>query len=122
MTSRKAKLEKIRRKAQEELWKIEQAETDAKNKKMIGRHFRYDNSYGSSTRWWLYSKVISLKDGNIITLEFQTTSAGEIKINPSREHYRNMHSGFDLITKREFEAEWAKVQQAVTTISTAERH
>jgi len=52
-------------------------------RKMIGKCFKYLNSYGSSLpQWWLYTKIISIDEKNLsfICVQFQRTSLEKVEI------------------------------------------
>ena len=57
-----------------------------KLRKLIGRCFKYLNSYGSGEKWWLYVKVVSLNESDLSfrTVEFQHTSLKRVEIEYER--------------------------------------
>ncbi len=64
-------------KINDEIDKIKTKEWLAKNRKMIGKCFKYRNNYScpetDADYWWLYSRVIAVDDdGGLIAFEFQT--------------------------------------------------
>lgn len=103
-------------KLQRQLDKIEDAKSDAKNAALVGRYFRYRNSYGSGSVWWMYFKVTGYKGGSIRGQQFQTTSDDEVQIEPARSFYRHMHGGFEEIKKSEYERELKKVQRRIAAL------
>lgn len=40
-----------------QLGRIDEKRREEENAKLIGRCFKYRNSYGSGKKWWLYTKV-----------------------------------------------------------------
>lgn len=80
--------------------KIENARTmKALEKKYLGKHFRYKNSYGSGQSWWLYFKVLKVVDS--ITVEVvsaqKTTLGIEIETKPT-----SIHEQGKIISRAEF--------------------
>ena len=62
---------------------VYQSEIEPKMKRMIGKCFKYRNSYGSGSKdWWLYSKIIDYKpqDQVLVVCSYQRTSDGRIEI------------------------------------------
>ena len=50
------------------LWKIEAAERKKENDELVGKYFRYRNSYSApSKKWWIYHKVIKSSDSYTVT-------------------------------------------------------
>ena len=51
------------------------------NKSFIGKYFKFRNFYSSSDEgWWLYIKVVGVKDTDLIVEEFEETEHGRIEI------------------------------------------
>lgn len=50
-------------------------------RKLIGRFFKFRNSYGSARKWWLYAapRVVD-DDGSVSGLSFQRTHDGRIEV------------------------------------------
>lgn len=67
---------------------LQNLEMNYSNRELIGRCFKYKNSYGSeSDDWWLFIKVVGTTEtGGMITLEIQETSTGKIEIT-REDHY-----------------------------------
>ena len=108
MTTEKERLQEIARKgadARRELHDIETEEATKKNAGLVGKCFKYSNSYGGgSERWWLYSEILGV-DGNYFkTLAFQECEYGTITIETkecSGGHLQEVE-----ITKRVFDAQF----------------
>ena len=91
-------------------------------RKFIGKCFKYHNSYGSQhERWWLYSKVISVDEKNMMfnCIEFQRTSLEKIEIelekkfNFNGENFFTRMSGYIEITANEYNLEKRKLKKFV---------
>lgn len=64
-----------RNRINEQIVAAERAGRIAKNTPLIGKAFKYNNSYGSGESWWLYALIVRLDDnGWPICLIFQATS------------------------------------------------
>ncbi len=65
---------------------LEDAEKIPERRKMIGRCFKFRNSYGSDPgKWWLYVRIVGLSEGGSMfkVHEFQTDSDGRPSIGES---------------------------------------
>ena len=72
-------------------------------KKLVGKCFKFRNSYGSGEKWWLYSKIVGADSEWVNTLELQKLpfSGIEIKLNKiSKSLFEN--GVYTSITKKEF--------------------
>lgn len=88
---KKQELEKLRIKSQKAQCAYLEAEEKHLNeevipklKALIGKCFKYYNSYGGSLpRWYLYAKIISVdeKTCTLHTVEFQKTSLDKVEVN-----------------------------------------
>lgn len=79
-------------------------EADEK-RKLIGRCFKYRNSFSSDESWWLYAVVTAVdSDGRIATTQMQLNSMDGISI--ASEVYGGLlpHGGWIAIDRVEFEA------------------
>lgn len=103
-------------KASAKVWSLEAKERAEKAQSLVGRAFRFRNSYGSDSKWWLYAMVHTItKDGHILVHEFQTTSRHEMQINFRREHYYHLLDGYQEITKAEFRKEWRALKKRIAS-------
>jgi len=46
----------------------------------VGRCYKYNNSYGSGSRWWLYTKILSVTENGYKILTFEKTSRNRFEI------------------------------------------
>lgn len=53
------------------------AKRKAEHERLLGRCFKYRNSYGDGGSWWLYIKVVAIGDYWPYALKFQTCVRGE---------------------------------------------
>ncbi len=88
---------------------IYKLQIESKMKAMVGRCFKYRNSYGShSEDWWLYARVIGYKNKTLTVCRFEITSINQIEINTSEEVINLdplKHHLFQIpITKKQFNA------------------
>ena len=105
-------LRKIASEAAAKAWAAEAKERDAANRAVIGKTFKFSNSYGSGSRWWLYTRVTDVKDGNIVAFQFETDSLGEIHIKPSTIRMQ-ISDGYLPIKKSEFDRAWKAVARKI---------
>ncbi len=90
-------LNKIVNDARNELWKIEKAREIEDGKKLIGKCFKYRNSFGGGSRpWWLYLKVTAV--GRAAAIE--KDCRGEVRIK-RKEDFRGGH-GYIEITQGQY--------------------
>lgn len=87
----------------------EKAREVAEKRKLIGRFYKYYNSYGGDyPRWWMYGRVEAVSESGYITgLTFQRTSRGIIEIEiegPMHVHPESEGTGacWQPITASEF--------------------
>ncbi len=106
-------------KLREEEYEIEKAERIKQNKGLVGKCFKYLNSYGSSEKWWLYTKVLRLDDeGYPVAWRFQIDCHGQIEISPPEERsYVYPGNGYQPITVAEFGKQWRATIAAVAKFS-----
>lgn len=106
--SRKTELNKIIKKAREELYKIESEDKIKINKKFVGKCFKYENGYNNDDRWSMYIIITKLsKNGSLEGWSFQTNSDESTEI--SREAYGSIWSEHIEITHDEFWEAWYKL-------------
>ena len=76
---------------------------------LVGKYYRYLNSYGGDdAKWWLYKKITGISDGNIIHFfKFEKTIDGGIFINFDKTSYGGyLLEGDQEITQGEFDNAW----------------
>lgn len=107
--------EKDRMRATTELRKLESClyglQMDPKMQKMVGRCFKYRNSFGHDCPgWWLYVKVIGYKprDRSLLLCRYERTSHRGINVVPTEETFSIeplKHHLFQIpITVKQFDA------------------
>lgn len=103
--SRKEELQAIvtkGRDARRELHDIEEAEAEEKNASLVGRCFRYRNSYSAPSKgWWLYAEVIGVEGSHYTYLTFQECENGIITVETKEFGYSHLQEV--EITKREYD-------------------
>lgn len=98
---------------------IEDKEWVALNKSLVGKCFKYHNSYGGDRpRWWLYAKVLSAKSKwDCRCFEFATDCDGKHFIEPTERVSPNFIGGdgssWKPITAAEFNREFAKLRRKI---------
>ena len=79
-------------------------------KRLEGTYWKYNNTYGSGDRWWLYAKVLSIGNGKVILAEAQITSLGYIEVK------QNEH-GWDYFPRAEWlpakKEEWETIVREI---------
>lgn len=114
----KTALETEIRRLQNQKYKIENAERRKANSKLIGKTFRYRNSYGGTGRdWWLYARVIKIDQyGSPVCFRFQTDCDGKIEIDQNYSAPYTLNGGYQEITKTEFRKAWRVVKNKIKGI------
>src|SRR3990167_10109433 len=92
-----------------------QQETD--NRALVGRHFKYRNSYSGSRQWWMYTKVLAVRGSKLMCHEFQTTCDGKIEINLKRTYFGRINGSYQKATAAEFKKAWRAVQKKIAAQS-----
>lgn len=115
MSDTKAKLQRQASRAHEKLRAIEEAERKAVSLKLVGRCFRFRNSYSCpsepSDYWWLYAVVTGVGAfGHANAFMFQTDKHGKITID-ARDMFTG--DGWQEIKAEEAALAWTDVQQAI---------
>ena len=116
---RKTELQLIAAKALAEYREITDAEDQARNAGLIGKTFRYRNSYScpgeGSDYWYLYKIVKDASGSNLICSWFQKDASGRIEmdfdvLSPT------LYSGDEEIPPAMFWDEWRKLQSEIAGI------
>ena len=111
---REAVLEAKMREAREELSAIRSEKAEKRNKKLLGKCFKFRNSYGGNDDgWWLYS-IVTKATASLEVFKFQTDCNGAIEIESDRYWYA--HDGYAPISREEFDTAWAKLVEEITSI------
>lgn len=66
----------MRNRLHSEMRAIEIVEAKERNSPLVGRYFKYRNTYGFGESWWLYLKVIGLEDSAFRVVQFEITETG----------------------------------------------
>lgn len=113
----KAQWQRRQREAMTALNEIEQTERARRVRSLMGKCFRYINSYGSDSAWPLYGRIIGADEyGWMRMFQFETTSNDEIQIRTNRQ--QTHMSGWEEIPVAEFEEEWTALQSRVAHLTT----
>lgn len=84
---------------------IDDKERAERNAGLVGKCFRYRNSYGGDRpKWWIFGRVVSLQEGYLTMFDFETTSDGTISITPSNT--RLSIEGWEAIDSNTFDFHW----------------
>lgn len=93
-----------------ELDKIEEAEEQERNAGLIGRCYRYRNTYSCASKpsdyWFMYGRVLSVEGHSATVLMFQTDSGGQMTLHPKECHSAAMLAGagaYQQITRKEYD-------------------
>ena len=113
--SRKKELSIALEAARYELYEIEQAETYAKNKTMVGKCFKYPrNCYScpqkESDYWPVYYKVVKVTKSRVRCIVFSTDRDGKIEI---ERDARFLNSGTVPIPNAEFNRALTKLKKTI---------
>lgn len=102
-------------KASNAAYAAEAKERCLENRKLVGKTYKTSNSAGGNDRWWLYGKVQGTKEGRLLMFTFEQTPYG---ISIEISHPRSSLTGdWTEIPKREFVAEWQKLQNILNAVS-----
>jgi hypothetical protein len=101
--NRKDELKSIVEKARSELREIEEAESAKVNQALVGKFFKFRNSYSKPNEyWWLYMAVTGLSDeGNPLTWNFSKDIYGKIEVEVDQLRLL-VSSGYIEIKAKEF--------------------
>jgi hypothetical protein len=79
-------------------------------KALLGKCFKYLNSYDANTKWWYYSKVIKIEDDSLIIDSFQEAADGKIEFVYNQSAYLNhFSSSYIPISEEEYFKERKKL-------------
>jgi hypothetical protein len=106
--------------AHRELQDIEQAENEKRATALVGRAFKYRNSYSlpqsDANYWWMYAIVTGQDGGVPMGLTFQRDKDGLVTIEHDarvRAMWPGRESGWTECTHAEARHEWEKIQAQV---------
>ena len=111
----KAQLIKSISDARDKLDAIEKKEKEKTIRPLVGKCFKYRNSYGSDENWWLYKKILSISDRAWLNaFMFQKTSRGNWEIH-FNETYISLLDGYISISEEEFNQAWKECLNELST-------
>ena len=93
----------------------------AENTKLIGKYFKFKNSYGAGKKWWLYKKIVAANTDSVTTISAEKDNDESISIqtdNRSATGFKAKNSGYTPITKREFSQKFKKLLAEVNELVT----
>jgi hypothetical protein len=107
----KARLYKIICDARAKLDEAESAERDKINARLIGRCFRYQNSYGGDKeKWWLYMRVTRVDDGSLRAMRFEEDCYGRVNVDPNAWiMHGEISYGWKPISRSDFDMAWIDI-------------
>jgi len=99
------------------IWEIKREENNERNQKLIGKCYRYRNSFGNENEgWWLYIRVLEIEDGNLIVHRFQTDRNGRIEIEPRRVEWDSVGSTYEEVSKEDFWVAWDTLKLTILSM------
>lgn len=121
MSNELKRLQAERKRVNERIGAIEMAARDKENTALVGRCFKFRNSYSCpekpSDYWWLYLVVLKAAKGGLYTFEFQTDRHGEFDIKPRGFHY-NIGDDYQQISRTEFDRAWKQTRKEIASLVT----
>jgi hypothetical protein len=79
----------------------ERRATRKENRRLVGRFYKYRNTYGSGDAWWLYGAVTGVDEfGRVTGWKFERTSLERIEI--SLDDSMHVNTGWKEIGASEF--------------------
>ena len=92
---------------------MEQEKAKAERRLLIGRYFKYHNSYGDDERWWLYATVTGVSEwGHLYGWSFEHTVTGKFSIQ-THELLHIVSEGWREIDSAEFWGEASKMSTMI---------
>ncbi len=107
MMDKKERLQAIAKKGSEarrELHDIKEKEVAERNLSLVGKCFKFSNSYGSGEKWWLYSRIVGVEGSYFKYLVFQECNLGKVTVETREYGYDSMQQV--EITKKEFDKQF----------------
>jgi hypothetical protein len=94
---------------------------------LVGKCFKFRNSYGSGEKWWLYVRILRLHKDSLTydTVQFQNTSRSNIEIeyrqqwNFQQGNHFSVQNGWEEITFEEYDLERKQLLRRVKELLTA---
>lgn len=97
-----------------ELERIEEIERTAKNQALVGKCFRYRNSYGTGKKWWSYVLVTGCGDYWPIVFNFERTPVGHYQIR--EEDPYSCLDACESISRGAFDAAWDQFKASLPKV------
>ena len=95
----------------DELDAIHREEKEQELTTLVGRFFKYHNSYScpesDDDRWWIYRKVTGVDGGRITATSFQTDVDGKVEIEKIAAF--PSVTGWDEISESEYKNAWSEL-------------
>ena len=113
--NKKDKLKSVISKARFELSQIEEAESVKFCQTLVGRFFKFKNSYSSDDNWWLYTTVTGVNgSGEAICWSFQKDIYGQVEVEDGI--FRSfLGSGNIEIPEKEFWKEYSSIMEELSS-------
>lgn len=108
------KLKTQRHRLQCKIDDIEAERARKEHEKLVGRCYKYRNSYGSGEKWWLYAKVTAAGDIQPLATTFEQTANGSIEIR--REWGISLHHGWEEISMAECLDTWNRLNDQIVRL------
>ena len=90
-----------------EVDKLEEAEWKREHDALVGRYFKYHNSFGSGDKWWLYMSVTAIQGHSIKGFQFERASNGEFRVKPDDIRFSfSLAEGWIEIDLAEYKEAW----------------
>ena len=107
-------------KLQKELNAIRQDKENKKNSRLIGKCFKYENSYSGldAKTWWFYIQMNKIEDGSLVGTSFQHDEYGEISIGTNDSFHAGtiVEDSHIEITKDEFDKAFNDIKVQINNI------
>lgn len=96
----------------QQIEKLRVEETRQSNLRLVGKCFRYRNSYGfQCPGWWLYLRVYGLSEcGTPLAFTFQHTATGRFETETAHVCFPSLEDRYESITPLECDEAWRKFQ------------
>lgn len=69
---------------------------------LVGKHYKFHNSYSDGQKWWLYAKATELKDDEIVIETIQKDSDGRITIDKRLTYLPSLKGSYIPISEQEY--------------------
>lgn len=94
-----------------ERYRRDKAIRHAENLPLLGKCFKYRNSYGSGSKgWWLYKKVISVNGNELKAFQFESMADGRLQC---CSDFSYGVEGYTEIPRAEYDKAWEKFLQGI---------